>query len=494
MPHATSPIRRLAAWLVSPPGWIAVAFVASRLLAAAFGVRFDMQPLPYFFQYLAADWLRHRLLESLWYLHGQPPGFNLFLGLVLKAFPGHEAAAFQVIYLGLGLVFVYAAYGLMGRLGVPRRLAAGLAIAFAVSPACLLYEHWLFYAYPVATALCLAAWCLHRYVERLRWRDGAVFFALLAAVALTRSLYHLGWLILVAGAVALAVRRRPGGLKTTLLAAAGPILLVTLLFAKNYAVFGTFSASSWFGMSFAKTTLNQLYGEEKMALYRRGLIAKTSLYPPFHALSFYPSEARTGAPTGIPALDAEWKPGGFVNYNHHSYLAMGKQYQHDGLAALKAYPKRYLVNVAKSTLIYLRPATDNEFLIPNKDRIAPYVKAVEALQGTLPAASRVPARLVGVAVGQMLVFPLVVLWGLYRGVRALGEGPERRAFAVTVLFLALNIVFVTVVGNLVETGENNRFRFDIDMAYMTLFGVLLSDLVGRLRRPTSEDARPTPAP
>src|SRR5262245_61176470 len=82
---------------------LAAAFVVVELLYRHAGVRFDVTPLDEYLQYLDPVLLRTRLLESVYYLHMQPPLFNLFLGLVLKASAAHFAGAFQLIYLGLGL-------------------------------------------------------------------------------------------------------------------------------------------------------------------------------------------------------------------------------------------------------------------------------------------------------------------------------------------------------------------------------------------------------
>src|SRR5262249_12387935 len=55
-------------------------FVLSRALCRwALGIRFDARPIEYFLQYLDVPLLKNQLLRSLYYLHSQPPGFNLFL-------------------------------------------------------------------------------------------------------------------------------------------------------------------------------------------------------------------------------------------------------------------------------------------------------------------------------------------------------------------------------------------------------------------------------
>lgn len=62
-------------------------FLVSRLLYYWAGIRFDARPLTSFFQILDLELLRHRLLETIFYLHVQPPAFNLLIGVLLKIFP-----------------------------------------------------------------------------------------------------------------------------------------------------------------------------------------------------------------------------------------------------------------------------------------------------------------------------------------------------------------------------------------------------------------------
>ena len=66
-----------------PLMWLIAAFVISHIVYYAMGVRFDETSPLTFAQYLDEALLKHNLLESLLYLHSQPPLFNLFLGIVL---------------------------------------------------------------------------------------------------------------------------------------------------------------------------------------------------------------------------------------------------------------------------------------------------------------------------------------------------------------------------------------------------------------------------
>ena len=103
------------------------------MLAIA-GVRFDAHALGIYYQFIDPPLLESRLLESLFYSHGQPPLFNLFLGLVLKILtfpltivtfglfllvvnalmlkfaatlvPGFEVSSFGAAFMGAFLIFI----------------------------------------------------------------------------------------------------------------------------------------------------------------------------------------------------------------------------------------------------------------------------------------------------------------------------------------------------------------------------------------------------
>src|SRR6185312_17065933 len=93
--------------------WILSAYVASRVAYFAAGIRFNVKPLSSFFQIADPLLLRTRLFETLLYLHTQPPGFNLMIGLVLKVFPSSYSPAFHFIYLACGVSLCFTLYRMM---------------------------------------------------------------------------------------------------------------------------------------------------------------------------------------------------------------------------------------------------------------------------------------------------------------------------------------------------------------------------------------------
>jgi hypothetical protein len=107
-------------------------------------------------------------------------------------------------------------------LELPGWLALITAGLFSMSPATIIYEHWLMYGYLIASALALAGVALYRFAESQKTGWGVVFFSLLAAVALTWTLFHIIWMIAI---FVLALAFFPDRRKV-MLAASVPMLLV----------------------------------------------------------------------------------------------------------------------------------------------------------------------------------------------------------------------------------------------------------------------------
>jgi hypothetical protein len=463
-----------AGWLAA----IAVPFLLSRLLCWALGLRFDLDPLRHFWQLLDPLLLRTRLGESLLYLHSQPPLYNLLLGAVLKAAPGFEGVAFTAIYTLLGLGLALALFALMRRMGVAPGLALALTLAFSLSPAAVLYESYLFYTYPLAALLCFAGLSLHRYLAEGGSRDGALFFGLVGAAVLTKGLFHLAWLLAIVAAVA-AGRRAEW--RRVLLLSAVPVVLAMGWYAKNLALFGSFTGSSWLGMNLARVLELAVPEGERRQLVSAGVVSQLAMKPAFRALEEY-GELRPRVPrTGVPALDQERKSTGPANFNHLAYVALSRRYLDDDVSLIKGVPRAYLRAVAFSHFFYLLPATDYPFERRNLEVMRMPIDLFDRFLYGRPSGIDQSGGMMRFAVGLAVGIPLLLGYGLLvllrpaRGER--GEAP----FRGTLLFIWSTAVYVMLVGNALEIGENNRFRFETDPFFMVLLGLLLTDLWRRLR-------------
>ncbi|MCD6308968.1 MAG: hypothetical protein J7M24_08250, partial [Candidatus Latescibacteria bacterium] len=274
-------------------------FVLSRILAYAASIRFDSYRGIQLMHFIPEELLRSSLLSSVIHLHNQPPLFNLYLGVVYKLFPGNETTVFHAVLLLMGAALAVTMYLLMNRLGVTSWVSAALTCLFIVSPAVVLYENLLYYTFPVTVMLCLSAFFLFRFMEGGRFLDGVMFFSLLAAIVLTRSLFHVAWF---AAWLSIVIVLGKGRWKKTVLVAAIPFAAALFPFAKNAVLFGGFSSSSWLGMSLSKISTMKLSEDERIDCISKGELSELSLLPPFKPVWYYKQYTRIPAfqKTGVP--------------------------------------------------------------------------------------------------------------------------------------------------------------------------------------------------
>ena len=74
----------------------------------------------------------------------------------------------------------------------------------------------------------------------------------------------------------------------------------------------------------------------------------------------------------------------------------------------------------------------------------------------------------------LLIFPALVGFGLYRVFR--GEASERPVFAYAVT----TILWVTLTSNLIEIGENDRMRWEVEPLLTVLLGSAVMSVYSRL--------------
>lgn len=433
------------------------AFVLSRVAFFAAGIRFDTARAGVMWQLLDPALLRDRLGESLWYLHAQPPLYNLALGLA-SARPG---AIMHALHAAIGLALALALAALARRLGLSERVSALLAVGLAVSPAAVLYENLLAYTSIEPALLVAGALFLHRFLTARRTRDGVACFALLGALVLLRSLFHLAWLALAI----MLVAARAGALRRRVLVAAAPALAATSLwYAKNLVLFGSFAASSWFGMNLARVAVQTIAPADRADLVERGVLPPIARHAPFQRLDAYGDERPRRAPTGVAALDQTTRPSGQPNFNNVAYVDVSRGFLEASLAALRARPLAYASGVWRAFAIWARSPSDSWILANNAAKIATYTKVFEGLfYGSFAGGA-----------GWLIVAAAPLAVG-----RALARRADDLAGSITRTFLAGTAIYATLVGNLFDVGENNRFRFTIDPVFLLLAALAVQEIVRR---------------
>ena len=463
--------------------------VASNLLARWYGIFFDDSSLTFFWQYLDAEILRHDLLRGIWLLHSQPPLFNLFLGCVLKLFPDSSTFAFAVLLQAMGVGILFTIVWLMQRLQVPYAIALLLCALLAFHPSFLVYTHWLFYTVPVALTLVLSVASLLRFAETSSGLWARVFCWLAAILMLTRAIFHPVWFVVVIATTVLLVG--PVARRRLLVAAVAPLLVVNLWYAKNAVQVGIFGASSWLGMNLRrgwsissenppgapeevgrKLGVANLQPKEIGALVDAGKVPEVWLKRPFakpprfRSLGYFaPYEA--GDPGCHPAICAPYKSDGRVNYNHRDYALISREFLRGDLAVMRAYPDRYLQRVAMAFWYFLQPGPRLIFGAYNLKRLEQVCARWNGalfLSGFLGAPAEDSFNLIFIAYPALLLYGTTKAW--------FTRGPARAVFA----YVALTLTWFILVTNLIEIGENDRMRFEIDPLMLVLLGCMLASL------------------
>jgi hypothetical protein len=272
-----------------------------------------------------------------------------------------------------------------------------------------------------------------------------------------------------------------------LLAAAVPVLVVAAVYAKNLVVFGRFTASTWTGMNLWATTGTYVPRAERERLVAQGRMSAAALVDRFESVEVYPAEWRGRPPADVPALTEVRRSSGFPNFNNFAYVAIGEHYLHDALAAVRYRPAGLVKGLAKAWFCYFKSPTDYVLLEPNWDRLALLNRVFDyLLAGRLPVdfgrLGFIPLRSDrGHFIGLLLLvgLPLVWCYGLAKARRAGDAGPR-----LALLFMLGTVAWVALVGNTLEAGENQRFRFATDPLSLVLLGYFIQGwLAPRLRRP-----------
>lgn len=463
---------------------VALVFVCSRAVyIGLLGVRFGVEPLSNYIQYLDPELLRHDLLRSVFYLHFQPPLFNLFLGGVLKLFPEQYPLAFQVIYLAMGLALSVVLYLLLKKMGVGRTLATVLAAGHAAIPSTIIHENWLFYSYPVALGVCASAYFLACFLERYQLRYGLLFFFTLVVLSGLHAMYGLAWTLFVFGMLVLICK---GQRVAVLRSGAVPVALVVGLAVKHYVLFGTLTVgSSYLGSNLAMRIIKQgdMPQSVQDELKESGDVPPYFFHSPLYDLSFFRTYFPESAPTGIPALDQERKSNGEPNYNHRDYPAIEDSYLRGAWNAIKKHPECYGRSFG-STIGYFAPASEG--LVATQSAGAPFATLLRCWHrlACLQFYEYCPGVTLLVTLPVLLGFGV---WRTWRGWRTRARDPR----SITIAFMTFGILYplaltaFLICGDWyrVTCGDWNRYRFGVDAFYLVFLGLLITACLPRKAGP-----------
>ncbi len=452
-----------------------ILFVLSRIAYDRAGIQFQEGLYQGWWHYIDPQLLSTDLWRSIFHLHSQPPLMNLFSGIVLQGFPDTYLDMFHLIYFLMGLAFTSGLYVLGLQMDLKPWAAAGLAAWFMISPGTVMYEHLLAYGYPIALLLVWAAICLAQFVETEHTVWGIAFFCSLSIIALLWSLFHILWLLAIASALFLSRLPR----KKLVLAAILSILVVTGWYAKNLFQVGHFTASTWMGLNLSKISTFRTSEEQREKLVKAGRLSEFALLPPFRHPDVYLELLPDTRHSGILLLDETETSLGTRNFHHLVYAQASDYYLNDAIYIITHYPFLYLRSIEQAIYIYFHSASDFEPLFENREHVRSLDVAWNRLfYGQWQSDESSIDRNVGMSVeyvGWWIVaaFVAVTVAGLRYVWNRRPDFDDPHVLVVS--FMLFNVLFVSLIGNLMDIGENNRFRFVIDPFVVILLVFLLQN-------------------
>lgn len=464
---------------------LAFAFLATRLALYAAGLRINLDLRWMFLDDVEA--LREHLFRSVFYFHAFAPGMNVITGLLLKLSPAHIAGLATALFWAFGALMTLSMANILTALGFARWPAVALALAFSLLPQTLFLENLYLYTYLCACLLTAGAVAFRRALLRATAGAWLWFFLGCAALGWLYTVFHLFWFVLmtVLAVVAQARAGRAGfrrALRAVALGAAIPALLLAGLYAKNYALFGVFGATSWGAANMTLATTQQMPPDEREVWIRERKLS------PYAAITVYaaPSAYVGLVPTRIypwPGSNELVRPTlGEPNYNHGLFLDVNEARRKDVAYFLRVRPLDYLRRVVTKNLPRLfyatthwHPQDETEVSAHHSHRavLGPYELLYDLVVHRWPAPR----------VGLYVFLPLFLGWAAWAAATQLrATDPQAFAQGALLAFCLLQVLFVVSASSLFTAWETSRYRYSIEPFIWVLVTAALLAAIRRVQR------------
>jgi hypothetical protein len=485
---------------------IVAVFVVSRVAIYAVGVRFDVGLLHNAYQLLDVRLLHDDPFTSIFYLHSQPPLFNLFTAAVVQLPAGAVQTVLALMWAASGLATALLLFAAMQRLGVRSWLAVVIVCGYLIAPETLLTETWFFYSQLQVLLSALALYALTRLASRRSTIDGVLFASSLGALVLLRSSIHIVLMVLILVVVWRQLRIDTRRMTVIVML---PLMVVGAWSVKNVLVFDSWTNSTWAGMNLSYIAHAAVTHAECDRLVARRTLSASACRTAFRRPAAYTRQYPHPESYGVASTDHLYKSTGQPNFNASLYIDVASQYQRDSIELLRhgGVPAIARAELAAYT-DWAQPGDDSLQLRKVRAPISAYADWFDRLVLLRPVATgwNDPARFTasagafpwGDAFGSISYTVVALfafaLYGAIAGWRRARTGGVNVRCVCTVAGLLL--VASVVVGNALDYRENNRFRVEAAPFILVLAALGLEYALRRAadhrRRsdPTTED--PTP--
>lgn len=482
-------------------------------LAAAHAVGFRMR-IPYeFYQLQDAHLLLEHPFESLWLLHGQPPGLNLLFLVVLwlgdRLGVEPESVA-TVLFAAIGWGTCLVLYDLASDLSASRLLGWLAVVALVAGPGFHVYRNLFFYPFPLQLLLLLAAWFSLRWLRRGGSRALLAVATALACVCLTRTLFHPLWASLYFVALVALRALLAGAERRSLVRAearswavsAGALALMLVAWPmKNELVFGRFVYSSWNGLNLHAGL--PIPGNDDLASVLRGGSVSPEMQRRLEELT------RDRSEVGRALLLDTKKSDGSPNWNHLAFLLTDEDLARRSIEWRLEHPGAWLAKGVAQYFMWARPPwwqpyTQKDLGPENRAYRAwsswweavPYHDVRPLVEAALPIEavhreSQVRKRPVPYTLWGVVLFPAIMVaagWLAVAGLRRRAPSAANAPGTAIAVLAAYCVLWNMAVPAATYGPESNRMRVSVVPLFLLLSAWVAGEAWSR-RRVLSEGSR-----
>ena len=472
---------------------LSLAYILSRFLFYLKGGYFNARPILFAKQYLDPILLENDLLASLFHLHSQPPFFNFFLGIVLKVSPV-PAITYELLFKTAGLIMPILLFSILSMMGIKRLIAFLVTLVFMFNPTLFLYENLLYYTHFEAFFILLSIFFLLRWALNSNTKDIIFFFLSLLCLGMIRSLFHpfFFFFLVIVIAVFVYFKQKKQLSKIFVCASLFVLLPLVLLCAKNLVVYDFFGTTSWTGMSLWIKT-NTFLSEQLEEFETDGLVSPLAVkaeLETFKPITKYFDDKELekldcSHPADCEILKSSDKP----NYNHKGFVTLSKQLLKDSFSLIRQNPKSFGFYTFVSYSLTLWHSSDsvhalfedNMKILNQPERFYRFLNFGFFGIKNRHSDTRLWRRTTCVSLF-FLFFYASTLINLLRK-----KGSMPTAVKIACLFCLIIHVYTIAVSSIIEFGENNRFRFPVDSAFLILMAGNISCFFKKPQKKSNQD-------
>lgn len=478
----------------------AVSWVLVYVVVCLTGQKFSTDYLNIGWQLIPWDILSTDPLRSVAYLHVQPPLWNLILGTTAWLSPFSDRFTLQALMALIGISVAWLSAALASRLGMSRSASIVVALIATLHPE--VFKNVFEPTYELVTAalllLVLIAVADLAHTENVR-HSLVVLSSVVTITALTRSLYHPVWAILIVIFGLWLVRHRINW-KLTILVLSIPVILIGGWMAKNQVLFGHSTMSSWFGMNLQRAVIPVLPEEDLNEMYANGQISDIAMIGPFGKYDLYKDVVEPCVPqhdhrslVEPMRVSDEWSP----NFNYECFLPIFDQAGKDAFAVIKEHPEAWLEgrlwSLRTTVAVASTPSQSESIVMRSLDSVFSIARLdFGGVLSTKGWGTPIYGQLVAPVDFGLLLIPMYLLigWmGLWQILQRLRRQPLNPTSPIYVVG-SFTIAFTVIVGAIAELGEQSRFRTMVDPIVTVMVLAVVVPVVQRwyrqIRKPDNQ--------